>query len=97
MSAILVKMPPATRCCRSQRFTDRKTDEARPARFPRHEKQDEQHHDQFDRYEQHADAHPRLQRNVVTSDTVFALELPANAVRLLAKVLTRIPNAATAC
>src|SRR5215471_3239292 len=54
----------AQRGC-AQRFTDGKTDEAGTGVVARDEEKNEQHHEQFDRNEHHADAHAGFKRRVV--------------------------------
>ena len=78
----------------AQRFADGEADEAGPGQIARNEEQDEEHDQQFDGDQQHADAHAGLQRNVVAGDRACRARL-AKAVRELAKVLTRMPKAAT--
>ena len=50
---------------RTERFTDRESDEARTRVVTRNEQQNAEHDHQLDRDEQHADAHARRQRNRV--------------------------------
>src|ERR1700686_937114 len=61
MSAIWVKSPAPTRG--AERFADRESDEAASGEIARNEEQNAEHDQQFDRDQQHADAHARLQRN----------------------------------
>ena len=87
-------MPPAIRrAAAPSDLADREADEAGARIIARDEQKDEKHDEQFDRDQQHADAHAGLQRNGMIG---YGLPRnPANAVRELAKVLTRIPNHAT--
>ena len=95
MSAIFVKMPPATRNAAAPSDSPMaKPMKHGPAQIARNEQQDEQHDQQFDGDQQHPDAHAGLQRNRVARDTACPVRL-ANAVRELANVFTRMPNAAT--
>ena len=50
---------------RAQRFADGEADEARPGVVAGNEQKDEEHHQQLNADEHHADAHARFQRNVV--------------------------------
>ena len=75
MSAIFVKMPPAMRSARgAQRFADRESDEAGARVVAGDEQQDEQHQQQLDADEHHADAHAGLER-----DRVAGIRLAAQA------------------
>ena len=53
---------------RAQRLTDGKPDETRTRVISGDEKQNEQHHQQLDADQHHADAHARLQRNPVNRE-----------------------------
>ena len=95
MSAILVKMPPAIRSAAAPRDSPMaKPMKQGPAVLPRDEKQNAEHDQQLNADQHHADAHAGLERNGVDRDTA-CLCSPANAVRELAKVFTRMPNQAT--
>ena len=64
MSAILVKIPPAIRSAAApERFANRESDKAGTGVISRDEQKNTQHDEQFDRDQQHADAHAGLQRN----------------------------------
>ena len=69
MSAILVKMPPGdAQRGGAQRLADGEADEAGPRVVARNEQQDAQHQQQLDADEEHADAHPRAQRDGVNRE-----------------------------
>ena len=78
---------------RAQRFADGKADEARPRLVSGDEQQNEKHDEQFDADQHHADAHAGLRAGFDKLERLAAQA--ANAVRELAKVLTRMPNHAT--
>src|SRR5512146_1062665 len=59
ISAILVKIPPAMRSAEGE------ADEAQTGQVGRDEEQDDQHHDQLDADQQHADADAGAQRDFV--------------------------------
>ena len=64
MSAILVKMPPAIRSAAAPSdLANREADKAGARVIGRDEQKNEKHDQQFDRDQQHADAHAGLQRN----------------------------------
>ena len=95
MSAIFVKMPPAMRSAAAPSDSPM----ANPMKHgtgvvARHEQQNEEHQQQLDADQHHADAHARLERNRVARDTGMPRRL-ANAVREFANVFTRMPNHAT--
>ncbi len=65
MSAILVKIPPQIRRARgAQGLADGKADEGSTRHFAGHEDQDDEHHDELDADQEHADAHAGGQRDV---------------------------------
>ena len=78
----------------AERLADGEADEARAGVLARDEQEDAEHDEQLDGDEQHADAHAGLERDGVGRDTACRASA-ANAVRELAKVLTRMPNHAT--
>ena len=78
---------------RAQRLADGEADEAGARVVARNEEQDAEHDEQLDADQQHADAHAGPERDGV--DRIRLPLRPANAVRELAKVLTRMPNQAT--
>ena len=49
----------------AERFADRKTDEARAGIIAGNKEQDDQHHEQFDADQHHANAHTGFQRNLI--------------------------------
>ena len=57
----------------AERFADGEADEAGAGQFARNEQQDEEHDEQLDGDQQHADAHAGLQRNLIAGEG-FALE-----------------------
>ena len=83
----------AQRRC-AERLANGKADETRSGIIARDEQQDEQHQDQLDADQQHADAHAGFQRNFVTRKRLAA-QTGESAVRELANVFTRMPNQAT--
>ena len=95
MSAILVKMPPAMRSAAAPSDSPMaKPMKQGPAIVAGDEQQDAQHDQQFDGDQHHADAHARLAAGSRSMGIGLAPQA-ANAVRELAKVLTRMPNHAT--
>jgi hypothetical protein len=72
MSAILVKIPP---------FADGESDKAGTREAAGNEQQNEEHDQQFDRDQQHSDAHAGLQRDVVARER-FALKRRESSARI---------------
>ena len=94
MSAILVKMPPAMRSAAApERLADGEAEEAGAGDLAGHEQQDDEHDEQLDRDQQHADAHAGAQRDVADRPGLAAEAGERGAG--VGEVLTRMPNQAT--
>src|SRR5437879_4616895 len=69
----------------AERLADREADEARPCVIPWDEEQDAEHQEQLDADEQHADAHPSLERDRVQGERL-ALEGGERSARVRERV-----------